>query len=90
MTRPESRTWRCSPSVVRQALDRFLERGGRVEGGESDGRLNISTPLGPLEGRFTFDGDLFTVTLDRRPPMVPLGLIWEELDRICGPPVSLA
>jgi hypothetical protein len=85
-----SRSYRCSPSRVRAALEEVRRQGGTVKGSESEGTVSISTPLGPVEGRFTFDGELLSVVLTRRPALVPEGMVWGRLDALCGPPLGMA
>ncbi|MGH9868198.1 MAG: hypothetical protein ACREAA_08555 [Candidatus Polarisedimenticolia bacterium] len=85
-----TRTYRCSPSQVRDAMDEIRAMGGTVTGSESEGEAVIPTPLGKVEGRYTFDGEELNVTLTHRPAMVPESLIWERLDEKCGPPVGRA
>ena len=85
-----TRAYRCSPSRVRGALEEVRRQGGTVKGSESEGTVSISTPLGPVEGRFTFDGELLSVVLTRRPALVPEGMVWGRLDALCGPPLGMA
>jgi hypothetical protein len=84
------RSWRCGPGAVDRALEEFRRFGGQVEGGPGEGLLRAATPLGRLEGRYTFDGEELTVTVTSKPAMLPIQLIWDRVDRICGPPVSRA
>jgi len=85
-----TRAYRCSPSRLRSALGEIRALGGRVEGSESEGEVSIPTPLGDVKGLYTFDGEELSVTLTRRPAMVPERLIWERLDEACGPPLGRA
>ena len=91
MTRdaPE-RTWRCPPSTFRSALEELRSFGGTVQGSDSQGDLVLSTPAGRLEGRYSFDGEEFTVTITRKPAMIPIDMIWSRLDQLIGPPVMKA
>jgi len=84
----QSRTWRCGPGPFRSALDELRALGGRVEGSDSEGSLAADTPVGRLEGRYRFDGDALTITVTRRPALVPIEMIWSRIDRVCGPPVA--
>ncbi len=84
------RSWRCGPHVFRSALDEFRQVGGKAQGSDSEGTLRAETPLGRLEGLYTFDGDLLTITITRRPAMLPAEMIWSRLDAICGQPVASA
>ena len=85
-----ARSWRCPPSAFKSALEEFRRFGGTVQGSDSFGDLGMSTPAGRLEGRYTFDGEEFTVTLTRKPEMIPIDMIWSRIDRLCGPPVMKA
>lgn len=60
-----TRSWRCGPDALRRALDEFRRFGGTVTGGDSEGSLKTSTPLGALEGSYQFDGEVLTV-VDRK------------------------
>ncbi len=87
---PESHTraWRCGPGPFHAALEELRGLGGRVEGSESEGSLAADTPAGRLEGRYRFDGDTLTVTVTRKPALVPVEMIWSRIERVCGPPVA--
>lgn len=85
-----ARSWRCGPGAVERALEEFRRVGGTVAGSGSEGTLSVSTPLGRVEGRYLFDGEELTVTVTTRPSMLPLEMIWNRVDRICGPPVMKA
>jgi len=82
------RTWRCGPGPFHAALEDLRRFGGRIEGGESEGTMLIDTPAGPLEGRYRFDGDSLTVTVVRKPGLLPIEMIWGRIDRVCGPSVA--
>ena len=90
MSEPATRSWRCSPSSVKSALDELRRFGGTVAGGESEGTLAVDTPLGPLSGRFTYDGETFTIVVTGKPAMLPIQMIWDRVDRFCGPPTMMA
>jgi hypothetical protein len=85
-----SRRYRCSPARLRSALDEVRRLGATVEGSESEGTVRVDTPLGRVEGEYTFDGEQLEVTLTRHPAMVPAGLVWQRLDAACGPPIGTA
>lgn len=90
MSGAPTRSWRCGPGRFGGALEEFRQFGGTTQGSESDGTFSVATPLGRLEGRYLFDGEMLTITLTARPPMLPAEMIWSRLDRICGPPVMNA
>ena len=85
-----TRAWRCGPGAFHRALDEFRRFGGSITGGGSEGGLVAATPLGPLEGDYRFDGEELTVTIKVKPAMLPIEMIWNRLDRICGPPAMKA
>ena len=84
------RSWRCGPGACDEALEEFRRFGGSVLGGPSEGTLTASTPLGPVEGRYRFDGEELLVIVTVKPALLPVEMIWSRIDRICGPPVSRA
>ena len=84
------RSWRCSPQAMTRLLGDLDREGVVVEGGPVEGRVTASTPVGDIEGRYLYDGQTLTVTVTRRPVLVPIGMIWDRLDRACGEPVAEA
>jgi len=85
-----TRAWRCAPGAFRDAVRRVRLAGGVIEGGDSEGKLTAQTPLGRLEGMYSFDGEELTVTILRKPSVVPVSMIWDQLDQVFGPPVTKA
>ena len=85
-----TRSWQCHPGALTGLLDKARGAGASVTGSGSEGALKASTPLGPLEADYTFDGERFTVSLTTKPAMLPIEMIWSRLDSILGPPVSEA
>lgn len=71
-------------------MDEIRRRGGTISGSESEGSVSVDTPLGQVEGSWSFDGEELSVTLLRKPAMVPETIIWERLDAACGPPIGRA
>jgi len=88
MTDPRmTRSWQVHPGALAGLLDKARGAGATVTGGASEGALRASTPLGALEAEYTFDGERFSVTLTKKPAMLPIEMIWSRLDSILGPPV---
>lgn len=85
-----TRSWLCQPGALAGLLDKARGAGAIVTGIGSEGILKASTPLGPLEAGYTFDGERFTVTLTTKPSMLPIEMIWSRLDSILGSPVTEA
>lgn len=85
-----TRSWLCPPAALAGLLDRARAAGAIVTGNASEGNLKASTPLGPLEASYTFDGERFTVTLITKPAVLPVEMIWSRLDSILGSPVATA
>ena len=84
------RSWHCAPGVFRKALDEFRRSGGTISEAGSGGTLSVSTPLGRLEGEYLYDGEELSVVITTKPALLPIEMIWDRLDRICGPPVMTA
>ena len=61
-----------------------------MDGSPAEGSLRLDSPAGRLEGTYRFDGEELTITVTRRPAVVPLEAIWSRLDALCGPPVARA
>lgn len=85
-----SRSYRCGAAPFERALQEFRSFGGEVIGGPSEGTLRTASPFGPIEGSYTFDGELLTVTILEPPMKQVLYPIWARLDQICGDPVAIA
>jgi hypothetical protein len=85
-----TRRWRCRPESVAGLLAGAQRMGAKLEGEEGGGKLSVPTPLGPLEGTYAFDGELFIVAVTARPAMLPVEMIWSRLDAILGAPVVTA
>ena len=85
-----TRSWMCNPEALAGLLERARAAGATVTGSASEGVLQAATPLGPLEAAYTFDGERFTVTLTKKPAMMPLAMIWSRLDSFLGSPVASA
>lgn len=71
-------------------MEEFRSLGGEMQGGPAEGTAWAATPLGRVEASYEYDGEHLTVTVTKAPVMLPVGMIWERLDRICGPPVARA
>ena len=84
------RSWLCHPGALAGLLDKARGAGAIVTGHGSEGIVRASTPLGPLEAGYTFDGERFTVTLTTKPAVLPIEMIWSRLDSILGSPVGEA
>lgn len=84
------RSWRCSPHALGRLLQELSDDGVVVEGGPGEGRVAAPTPLGDVEGRYLYDGQTLTVTITRKPGLVPIDMIWDRLDRLCGEPLAEA
>lgn len=84
-----SRSWRGSRRTVLRAL-RALEAFGHVEGSEASGTLRDDSPAGSIRGRYRYDGEQFTLSLDRSLGEGRLEAICDQMDRICGFPVATA
>jgi len=87
---PARRTWRCSPDAFSRAIEELRRAGGVVVGGDSEGSVSASTPLGAVKGTYQFDGEELTVTITDKPALLPADMVWGRLDQICGLPVSRA
>ena len=85
-----TRSWRCPPGSLAAVLDQVGRVGASVAGSPAEGTLSAPTPLGRIEGRYRYDGDLLTVTLTKTPPLLPVEAVWSRLDGILGPPVAMA
>jgi hypothetical protein len=85
-----TRSWRCSPGSVARSLEDARRAGAAIAGDETAGTIGAPTPLGRVEGRYAFDGELFTVTVTKIPAMLPVEMIWSRLDAVFGPPVITA
>ena len=85
-----TRSWRCPPGSVKRSLEDARRAGAAIEGDENAGTIGAQTPLGRVEGRYEFDGELFTVTVTKIPAMLPIEIIWSRLDAVFGPPVTTA
>ena len=84
------RSWLCQPEALAGLLDKARGAGATVTGSGSEGTLKAATPLGPLEADYTFDGERFTVTVTKKPLVLPIEMIWSRLDSFLGSPVSSA
>jgi hypothetical protein len=82
------RSWRCGPGPFGAALEEFRRLGGMVEGSESEGSLRATTPLGRIEGQYSFDGEMLTITITQRPALLSAEMVWSRLDSICGSPIA--
>lgn len=73
------------PADLKGALERLqaliVGEGGQFVGDEAAGRFSGSSPLGPIEGRYTIQGAAIRITITNKPMFVPCGTIEERIRR---------
>lgn len=77
-----SRTFACSADEVGEILDEVRKLGARVEGDTASGNLGGDTPLGRFEGIYAHDGERLTLTITKKPVLVPDSFLESRLDEI--------
>ena len=83
MTR--TRSWRCPAHRLDHARSALARHVVVIDSGSS-GVLRPFAPDVEGTGRFTYDGELLTVTSSFADPLA--SEIWRALDDLCGPPVG--
>jgi hypothetical protein len=53
----------------------IVREGGRFAGDTTAGHFAGPTPLGPLEGRYTVQGNVIRITITSKPMLAPCGTI---------------
>jgi hypothetical protein len=57
--------------ALRRVEKQIVSPGGSFRGTTASGTFSGETALGPVEGTYTASGSIVTVTLTRKPPLVP-------------------
>lgn len=57
----------------------IVGEGGEFAGDEFAGRFSGKSPLGPIEGRYTIQGESIRITITSKPMFVPCGTIEERI-----------
>jgi hypothetical protein len=55
--------------------------GGQFAGDEFAGRFSGTSPLGPIEGRYTVQAEAIRITITNKPMLAPCGIIEERIRR---------
>ncbi len=82
-----TRSWRCSPHAFERAKRALAQSAMVVIDGGAAGVLRPPVPGPEGTGRFTYDGELLTLTVSFQDPLA--SDVWRLLDDLCGPPVGL-
>lgn len=72
--------------LLARIRERIEANAGQVEGGESEGTLLVSTPLGPVRGSYAVSGSDIRVTVTHKPMLVPCSAIAAVIDRFVSSP----
>lgn len=75
-----SKTFRCSPENAKKALAEMESLGANVEGNASGGTLRGDTLMGHFEGTYLHDGENLTLTITKKPPLIPESFLQGRLD----------
>lgn len=54
---------------------------GNLAGNEQHGNFEGDTPLGKFEGSYAIEGDDITITIHKKPFLVPTSLIKDEFEK---------
>jgi hypothetical protein len=63
------------PATLARVRTAIIGDGGQFVGDETAGRFLGTTPVGPIEGRYTVQGAAIRITVTSKPMMVPCGAI---------------
>jgi len=77
-----SRTFACNPAEMDKILDEVRKLGAIVDGDPAGGTLTGQTPLGAFEGSYAHDGQQVTLTITKKPALVPDGFLESRLDEM--------
>lgn len=77
-----SRTFDCKTDELDKILDEVRKLGAVVEGNPSSGTLTGQTPLGAFEGTYAHDGQQVTLTITKKPALIPDAFLENRLDEM--------
>ena len=63
------------PGVLARVQSLIVGEGGQFTGDAAAGRFAGTSPLGPIEGRYTVQGKVIRVTITSKPILAPCGTI---------------
>ena len=78
------RTFKCGPGELGKFLARIKEMGAVVTGDETSGELVGDTFLGRFEGTYVLENDQLTLTITKKPAMVPDSMLEKQLDKMAS------
>ncbi|HKB02148.1 MAG TPA: hypothetical protein VKD90_08010 [Gemmataceae bacterium] len=63
------------PGTIARVQALIVRQGGTFAGDATAGRFAGPTPVGPVEGRYTVQGEAIRITITSKPMMAPCGVI---------------
>ncbi|HLX63987.1 MAG TPA: hypothetical protein VKX17_22130 [Planctomycetota bacterium] len=63
------------------ARDALKQHGGSLIGDEKSGAFTGQTPMGAVEGNYSAAGNTVTITITKKPFMVPLSMIQTQIKK---------
>ncbi len=76
------RTFKCGPGELGKILSRLEEMGAEVRGDETSGELIGDTFLGRFEGTYVLENEQLTLTITKKPAMIPDSMLEKQLDKM--------
>ena len=69
------------PAVLARAQGLITAEGGTFAGDNHAGRFAGTSPVGPVEGRYTVQGASIRITITNKPVLAPCGAIEAKIRR---------